>query len=121
MADYAGRRLLAALEEGNAEEQAAAQALLRDVLPSAPPEDWDPSPYIRSQHWVTARTGDHDYVVIRYSTDWREHLRFLRWLRAWGTVERFKGARYRYRDVGDHHYWAMVSPNDTIANRREQA
>ena len=30
------------------------------------------------------------------------------------------GRTYRYRIVGEFHYWAMWSPNDTIANRSRE-
>jgi hypothetical protein len=120
MADFAGRQLLAVLEEDppNDKRVAEAQAFLRDVLPEAPAESWSPLGYIESQTWTTSKSGDHQYVLIRNSTDWRTHLVLIRWLRAWGTRERFAGSWYRYIDVEGYHYWAMTSPNDTIANRR---
>jgi hypothetical protein len=118
MADYAGRQLLDALEADSedAEQVAAAQGLLRDVLPD-PTEDWDPRPFIEAQTWVEAKSMDHEYVILRTSSSWREQVRFIRWLRCWGTDEVFAGRKYRCRDVDGHHYWAM-GPNDTIANRR---
>jgi hypothetical protein len=114
----AGRRVLKAIPDELAEDPAV--ALLRDVLPN-PPESYDPRPYIEANTWVFARTmpeNPHEYVMLRASTDWREHLRFLRWLRVYGEVERWlDGRRYRYRIVDGWRYWAMWSPNDTILNR----
>jgi len=108
--------------EGTEAEYAEALALLRDVLPSDPPESYDPVPYIEAQSWVFARTmpdNPHEYVLLRRSTDWREHLRFLLWIRVHGEVERFKGRSYRYRTVGQFRYWAL-GPDDTIINRRRE-
>ena len=60
----------------------------------------------------------HEYVVISRSSDWREHLRFLQWLRHWGELELFKGRHYPYRTVDGFRYWAM-SLEHTIINRRK--
>jgi hypothetical protein len=120
MADCAARRVLGAWEANDADALERAMALLRDVLPADPPEDFDPSTYIGAHKWVFARTmpeNPHEYVLIRRSTDWREHLRFLRWIRVWGDNELYRGVNYRYRTIGEWRYWAL-GPNDTIINRR---
>jgi hypothetical protein len=119
MLSVAGRRVLDAIAQPQHEDVVA---LLRDVLPADPPESYDPSPYIEAQTWVFAKTmpqNPHEYVVLRRSTDWREHLRFLRWIRVWGDRELFKGTYYLYRTVGEWRYWAL-GPNDTIINRRRE-
>lgn len=130
LADFSGRMVLdaweAALEDPHdpvrVEALAVALELLRDVLPADPPESYDPRPYIAAQEWTYAKTmptNPHFYVVLRASNDWREHLRFLLWIRVWGFVEKFKGAKYLYRVVDEWRYWAM-GPNDTIINRRKE-
>lgn len=115
MYDTALRRVLYA---GLGDEKAAAIELLHDVCPPDPPEDYDPRPWIAQQAWVTARSGDHQYVLLRCSTDWREQVRFIRWLRVWGYEEKFHGSKYRCRDIDGQHMWAMTDLNDTISNRR---
>jgi hypothetical protein len=117
----AGRRLLEAIDSPECDHDTAV-ALLRDVLPD-PPEDYDPRPFIAANTWTYAKTSEHphEYLLLRNSADWREHLRFLRWLRVFGEVERWlDGHRYRYRLVDGWRYWAMFSPNDTILNRRRE-
>jgi hypothetical protein len=113
----AGRRVLEAIGKPQFE---GALALLRNVLPADPGESYDPTPYIEAQDWVFAKTmpqNPHEYVLIRRSTDWREHLRFLHWICVWGEDEVFKGSHYQYRTAGGWRYWAL-GPNDTIINRR---
>ena len=128
MVDDAGRRALATWDlalAGNHDpasfaELADAMAALRDVLVEDPPEDYDPTPYIEEQNWIFAKTmpqSPHWYVLLRNSTNWREHLRFLLWIRRRGLDELYRGWHYRYRVVGEHRYWAL-GPNDTIINRR---
>lgn len=117
MQDHALRRVLYGGLEGA--ERDAALALLHDVCPPDPPESYDPRPWIAAQTWRTAQTGDHQYVVIRKSTDWRGQLVFIRWLRVHGYAERFKGRTYFARDLDGYHYWAMVEVDHTIANRRQ--
>lgn len=117
---HAARRVIAAWESGEAEELAAAIALLADVNPDVP-EDFDPRPFIEGNEWVFAKTmpeNPHEYVLLRNSSDWVEQLRFLRWLRR-GEVERFLGRSYRGRTVDGWRYWAL-SPDDSIVNRRRQ-
>jgi hypothetical protein len=99
-----------------------ALALLRDVVPADPAEDWDPAPYIETNEWTFATTmpeHPHEYLLIRNSVDWREHLIFVRWLRVHGQVETYRGRRYRYRVVNGWRYWAL-GPSDSIANRRRE-
>jgi hypothetical protein len=115
----AGRRVLEAID-GPEDAYYAAIDLLAAVLPEVPPEGYDPTPFIEAQMWVEARTmpeHPHSYVLLRRSTDWREHLRFLTWIRAGDTERWVDGRTYRFRDVGDYHYWAL-SAADSILNRR---
>jgi hypothetical protein len=119
MLSIAGRRVLEAIDEPQYE---AAVALLHEVLPADPGESYDPTSYIEAQDWVFAKTmpeNPHEYVLIRRSTDWRAHLRFLHWIRVWGEDEVFKGWHYQCRTVGEWRYWAL-GPNDTIINRRRK-
>jgi hypothetical protein len=124
LCNLAGRRVLAAWEADRPDELAEALALLRDVLPNVP-EGYDPTPWIEAQPWVTARSGDHQYVLIRRSTDWREQVRFLRWLRTTGFQERWgqRGETYRYKVVttsdGRWRYWPS-NADETISNRRRE-
>jgi hypothetical protein len=118
LADVAGRRVLA--DPGDE----AALVLLRDVLPADPPEDYDPRPYIEANEWTYARTrpqNPHEYLLLHKSTDWREHLRFLRWIRVHGEVERWLDRRdYPYRTVDGWRYWSLCLVNDeVIINRRK--
>jgi hypothetical protein len=96
--------------------------VLRDACPD-PPEDYDPRPYIAANYWVFASTmpeNPHYYVMLKASTDWREHLRFLRWIRR-GVAEVWRdGRRYPYRYVDGYRYWAMPDPSWTIINRERQ-
>jgi hypothetical protein len=65
-----------------------------DVLVEDPPEDYDPTPYIEEQAWIFAKTmsqNPHWYVLLRNSTNWREHLRFLLWIRRRGFDELYRG------------------------------
>jgi hypothetical protein len=121
--DLAAQRALAVYEAGlQGEELAAAMTLLRDVAVADPGETYDPTPYIESQHWTFAKTmpqRPHEYVHLSKSTDWREHLRFVRWLRLYGSLERFGGSLWPYRTVGAWRYWAGADPNWTIVNRRK--
>jgi hypothetical protein len=117
MLSVAGRRVLEAIGKQQFE---GAMALLRDTLPADPGETYDPTAYIEAQDWVFAKTmpqNPHEYALIRRSTDWREHLRFLHWIRVWGEDEVFKGLHYQYRTIGGWRYWAL-GLNDTIINRR---
>jgi hypothetical protein len=112
-----GARCVLDASEGELQD---AMALLGDVAPADPPESYDPTNYIEANDWTFAATmpeHPHEYLLIRNSTDWRAHLRFVRWLRVHGAVERFQGRRYRYRLVGGRRYWAL-GPSDTIVNRR---
>ena len=113
----AGRRVLDVIPDELADDPAV--TLLRDVLGGDPPEDYDPRPYIAANEWTFASTmpeNPHEYVLLRNSSDWREHLRFLRWIRR-GKVEVWRDRRrYRYRVVDGWRYWAL-GPNDTILNR----
>jgi hypothetical protein len=112
--DLAARR---ALDIGDAESL----QLLRDVAPEVD-DDYDPMPFIEANEWVVAKTDPapikHEYVLIRRATDWREQLRFVRWLRVTGELELFEGRRYPGRVVDGHRYWAMADLDHTIANRR---
>lgn len=130
LADYAGRQVLRAWENaqtagddhGGQLELEAAMKLLADLLVLDIPEEYDPRPYIAANEWVFARTmptNPHYYVVLPRSTDWREHLRFLRWIRVWGHTEMFKGYPYLYRVVDDNKYWAL-GLNETILNRKQK-
>jgi hypothetical protein len=115
----AGRSVLKAWDDGDEAALAEAIAELRSVLPAVP-SDYDPKPYIAAQSWVFAKTmpeHPHEYVMLRASTDWREHLRFGDWIRFSGEQERYQGRIYRYRVVDDWQYW-VLGPNDTIINRR---
>jgi hypothetical protein len=118
LADVAGRRVL--VDPGDE----AALALLRDVLPEDPPKDYDPRPYIEAHEWTYAKTrpeNPHWYLLIRKSSDWREHLRFLRWIRVHGEIERWRdGRNYPYCTVDGWRYWALCNVNDeVIINRRK--
>jgi hypothetical protein len=128
LADFAVRRFLRAWDlalgdpdnDEVLEEFHAALALVNDVIVVHVPFDYDPRPFIAANTWVYAKTmpkNPHEYVVLRAATDWREQLRFGRWIRHWGETERFDGRPYKYMDVDDHHYWVM-SINDTIINRK---
>lgn len=128
LADFAARQVLWAwagchVVEGDAvDELTAAVKLLGEVVVLDVPEEYDPRPYIAASEWTYARTmpqHPHEYVVLRKSVDWREHLRFLRWIRVWGERELYKGTYYLYRVVDEWRYWAM-GPNDTILNRRKE-
>ena len=123
LVSVAGRRLLKAIDSPDECDYDAAVALLRDVLPN-PTESYDPVPFIEMNTWTYAKSrpqSPHEYVMLRNSVDWREHLRFIRWLRKFGEARRWRDGRtYRYRIVGEFHYWAMWSPNDTIANRSRE-
>lgn len=121
--DVATRGALAAWEVGEPEELEAALDLLRDAAPDDPPVEYDPTSYIEANEWVFAKTmpkNPHEYLLLRRSTDWREHLRFVRWLRVHGEPERFGGQLWPYRTVGEWRYWAGVDPNWTIVNRRRE-
>ena len=102
----------------------AAFHLLREVCVQDVPEEYDPRQYIADQHWIYAKTMPqfpHSYVMLRHSTDWREHLLFLRWIRVWGQrvyIKRFSRT-YDQVVVDDFTYWAL-GPNDTIINRRHK-
>jgi hypothetical protein len=118
LADLAGRRVLADPTDE------AAWALLRDVLPEDPPAEYDPRPFIAANTWTYARTrpdNPHEYLLLHKSTDWREHLRFVRWLRVHGEVERWVDRRpYPYREVDGWRYWTLCLVNDeVILNRRK--
>ena len=85
------------------------------------PEHWDPTPWIQANTWVFAKTAVHNphaYVFLGKSVDWRTQIKFGWWIRKWGYEERWGRDRYMYKDFGEHHYWMMPSPNDTIINRK---
>jgi hypothetical protein len=113
------RRALAAIP-GDLDHPAI--AVLRAVCPD-PPEDYDPRPYIRANHWVfavtAAATHPHEYLMLRSSSDWREHLRFLRWVRRGQREKWLDGRIYPYRLVDEWRYWALGS-NDSILNRERR-
>jgi hypothetical protein len=115
----AGRRVLNATDPQEYEE---AIELLRDTLPE-PPADYDPVPFIEANNWTFAKTrpeSPHFYVLLRNTSDWREHLRFLRWLRVYGEARKWRDGRtYIYRVVDGWNYWAM-GPSDTILNRSRE-
>jgi hypothetical protein len=116
----AGRRALAAIPE---DLDHPAIVVLRDVHPD-PGEDYDPRPYIAANFWTFASTmpeNPHEYLLLRNSTDWREHLRMLRWVRR-GEREKWRdGKIYSYRVVDRRwRYWAL-GPNDSILNRERQS
>jgi hypothetical protein len=118
LADVAGRRVLADPTDG------AALALLRDVLPEDPPEDWDPRPFIEANRWTYARTmpqNPHEYLLLRKAHDWRTHLVFVRWLKVHGEIERWVDRRdYPYCTVDGWRYWTLLLVNDeVIINRRK--
>jgi hypothetical protein len=97
-------------------------AVLRAVCPD-PADDYDARPYIAANHWTfavtAAETHPHEYVLLRNSTDWREHLRFLRWVRR-GQRQKWRDGRiYSYRYVDDWAYWSL-GPNDSILNRERR-
>lgn len=82
--------------------------------------EYDPTAYIESQRWRFASSmpdHPHEYVLLRASSDAHAHLAFLDWIRTTGSIEVYRGRRYRYREVAGHRYWAM-GPADTIINRR---
>jgi hypothetical protein len=115
----AGRRVLESIGQPEYDD---AIALLGDVLPN-PPGDFNPVPYIEANDWTYAKTRPqtpHFYVLLRNTTDWREHLRFLTWIRKYGQSRRWRDGRtYRTVWVDEFHYWAL-GPNDTILNRARQ-
>lgn len=120
MVSVAGRAVLDAWDDGDEAALAEAMADLRSVLPVVE-DGYDPGPYIAAQEWVVARTmpeNPHSYVLIRNSTDYVEHLRFVDWLRRTGEVEVFNGRRYKGRTINWHRYW-VLGVNDTIVNRRK--
>ena len=114
---HAGRAVLRAWEGNDEAALAEAKGELRSVLPVVP-VGYDPRPYIASQVWVFAKSmaDPHEYLVIRNSTDWREHLVFVDWIRRSGEQERYQGRLYRFRIVDGRRYWTL-GPDDTIANR----
>jgi hypothetical protein len=115
----AGRRVLEATGQPEYDD---AIALLRDVLPDPAP-NFDPLPFIESNEWTYAKTrpeSPHFYVLLRNSSDWRTHLKFLTWIRKYGEARRWRDGRiYRTVWVGEFHYWAL-GPNDSILNRARQ-
>jgi hypothetical protein len=106
------------------EALAEAMQLLQDVFPETPSRVYyDPRPYIAANAWTFASTmprNPHEYLMLRDSSDWREHLRFLRWIRSHGRTETFEGRQYKYQTVDEWRYWALA-PNDTILNRHRVA
>src|SRR6476619_1211128 len=93
---------------------------MRGVRPSAsrdqPPlwddgDQYDPLPYVESQQWTFATTGldPPEYLSPAASTDLAEHARLLAWLLTNPNVERYRGARYRWRLIGAHRYWPSRS------------
>jgi hypothetical protein len=111
----AGRRVLAG-EDG-------ALQLLADVLGGDPPHDYDPTQYIQANQWTYARTmpeNPHEYLLIHRSSDWREHLRFVRFIRLHGFQERLGREMYRYSTPGDGwRYWCS-NAYEAILNRRAE-
>ena len=129
--EVAARRVLHAADEARTNPDdpelqhnlGEALVLLADCCPEAD-EQFDPVPYIESQTWTFARTvpqRPHEYVHVSKTSDWRMHLKFVRWLRTWGEMERYGNALWPYRTVGEWRYWAGSDPNWTIINRRRAA
>lgn len=112
-----GRDLLAAWRASDEGALAEAMEELALCLPD-PPEDYNPQPYLAAQQWATARSGDHQYVLLARSTDPVEHLIVLEHIRRAGAIEHFMGRDYRYIEVDGWRVWAMPSPNATLLNRR---
>lgn len=128
--DVAAREFLTAWQRAigypgveESEALAAALRLLTDVVAPWTPHDWDPRPYIESQSWVFAKTmpqRPHEYVHLSKTTNWRGHMQMNRWLRSYGSLERYAGTKWPYKTVGGWRYWAGADPDWTIINRRKE-
>jgi hypothetical protein len=139
MSNYAARLLLDCWEVLREDESvsriqdfADALQLTRDLFPEVS-ESYDPSGYIHANAWTFAKTmpqHPHEYLLIHKSTDWREHMRFLRFIVEHGELERYGGLDYFGVVVDGKRYWRMsgrwkangpaaLNPDETIINRRD--